>query len=123
MKGAALVGLLGCALVSGCSHLDIDTFFSDVKDILWRTPNAGDPVHGRQIAELRCAGCHALRAGSAGYGGPASFPELATRSALTISRLTEILSRLPHPMPAIVLPEPDVRDLVAYIHSSGVLGD
>ncbi len=120
MRGATAIAFLSCAIVSACSHTGPGTFLSDVMDILWRAPAAGNAVRGKHIAERRCAACHALEAVNVS-GGAESFPELSTRSDLTATKLSSLLSHLPHPMPAIMLPEQDVKDLIAYIHASAIL--
>lgn len=111
-----LLLLLGCAHSDGPSSL-----LARFMDLVGVKVAAGDKERGKVIAQEKCAPCHALSAKVISPHVALSFPELAKRSALTTERLHQILSRLPHPMPAIELDRQAAEDLISYMRLSAIM--
>lgn len=79
----------------------------------------GDPSRGLAYARLYCAECHAVEPTEMMgpfYDVPA-FREVANTPGISELALISFF-QTPHPtMPDLVVPSPDIRDLVAYILS------
>jgi cytochrome c oxidase cbb3-type subunit III len=79
-------------------------------------------AHGKQTFSVNCAFCH----GSDGRGGEGGGPNLLRSAIVLADRKGEILSaivlngRVDKGMPKFSLPENDVADLAAYLHSLNV---
>lgn len=116
---ACIAGI--CLLVSACTHSGNNgSVFSRFMNLFGRETIVGDRERGKTIAQEKCAPCHAQAAAATSAHGASSFPELATRAALTTARLHLILSRLPHPMPPIVLDNQAAEDLISYLRTSAI---
>ncbi|MEZ5937447.1 MAG: c-type cytochrome [Hyphomonadaceae bacterium] len=78
---------------------------------------AGDPVHGKEVADASCARCHAVEAGetiSAATRAP-TFQTIADTPGMTPMALNVWLHSTHNEMPQLRLPAEDVDDLTAYI--------
>jgi mono/diheme cytochrome c family protein len=77
-------------------------------------------ARGRSVAEIRCAGCHAIGANgdSRGSGAP-PFAQIRIRyNAISWERVMEEIARGRHgEMPPITLGENDIADLRTYIET------
>ncbi len=84
-----------------------------------------DPAPGRRIAERDCTSCHEVRPGETGPGAMASAPpfQLVARMPSTTELALHVFLRTSHAgMPNILLTEPEIDDLAAYIISLGPPG-
>lgn len=82
----------------------------------WAQQPKLDTVHGRNVAERVCAGCHAIETGvQPRQADIPSFPEIANRPGRTIDFIVDAMYQ-PHPvMPGIPLTTQEMRDVAAYI--------
>jgi mono/diheme cytochrome c family protein len=74
---------------------------------------------GQAVAERRCAGCHAVRAGEATSpsAAAASFARVAATPGMTELALQAMLQTSHRTMPNLILDADDMRDVIAYILS------
>lgn len=82
-----------------------------------RAQEAGDPVKGVAVARQLCAECHAVERGqrpSPDSESPA-FETIARTPGMTSIALTAALRTSHRRMPDIILPDGEMRDVVAYI--------
>ncbi len=82
-------------------------------------PGVGDAAKGRQFAQQICSECHNIDKGQrpSPNGLAPNFETIATTPGLTALALTAAL-RTPHrTMPNIIIPDDDLRNVVAYILS------
>ncbi|HEX7075897.1 MAG TPA: cytochrome c [Hyphomicrobiaceae bacterium] len=82
----------------------------------WAQEPALDPVHGRDVAQRVCVGCHAIEPGvQQRQADVPSFPEIANRPGRTIQTIIGAMY-YPHPeMPGVPLTTKETRDVAAYI--------
>ena len=76
---------------------------------------AGDAAAGERIAEMWCAGCHAVRA--AGTDAAPPFTEIAKRPGRSDEFVYAWLTDPHPPMPRLDLSRKDIADLIAYLRS------
>ena len=81
--------------------------------------DAGDPARGAAIARQVCAECHAVERGArpSPNGEAPAFETIAKTPGMTSIALTAAL-RTPHRrMPNIILPDDEMKDVIAYLLS------
>jgi len=79
----------------------------------------GSPQEGLRIARAQCAECHRVvgeRGGSPNLAAP-SFEQIATTRGMSSRALTAALRTSHRTMPNLIIPDAEVRDIVAYIMS------
>jgi mono/diheme cytochrome c family protein len=80
---------------------------------------AGDPAKGHEYVQQICSECHTIEKGRrpSPNGLAPNFETVAKTPGLTAIALTAVL-RTPHrTMPNIIIPDDDLRNVVAYILS------
>lgn len=114
MRTPALL-LLSAGLVAGCAA--DRTPAPDLARAAVAAPGAG---RGQTVAEMRCAGCHAIgRAADSPRADAPTFQTIRLRfNPLSWERvMAEIAAGRHGEMPAVVLDPADVRDVRAYIET------
>jgi mono/diheme cytochrome c family protein len=79
----------------------------------------GEAQQGQELARTVCAECHSVDRGDdlGGVAGAPSFQEIADRPSTTELSLRAFLRTSHAGMPDLVLTEPEVDDIAAYILS------
>jgi len=76
----------------------------------------GDPARGLDYARVNCAECHAVEPTETlgPFEEVPTFREIANTPGISELALISFF-QTPHPtMPDIIVPSPDIRDLIAY---------
>jgi cytochrome c551 len=77
---------------------------------------SGDPAHGQQLFQEKCAGCHADQPGaSSPFSGAPNLADAA--SSLDEQRILDQIANPAPPMPAGLVSGQDAKDVAAYILS------
>ena len=78
---------------------------------------AGDAAKGRQFAQQICSECHNIDKGQrpSPNGSAPNFETIAKTPGLTAIALTAALRTSHRTMPNIIIPEEDLRNVVAYV--------
>lgn len=79
----------------------------------------GNPRQGLRIVRAQCAECHRVaneRPGPQHFAGP-SFEHIANVPGMTGRALTAALRTSHRTMPNLIIPNTEIRDIVAYIMS------
>jgi mono/diheme cytochrome c family protein len=81
--------------------------------------NAGDVTKGRQFAQQICSECHNIDKGQrpSPNGRAPNFETIARTPGLTTIALTAALRTSHRTMPNIIIPDDDLRNVVAYVLS------
>lgn len=79
----------------------------------------GSAKRGYELSARVCADCHAIEAGEPGGDrpDPPGFQRLADNPAMTALALRVFLSTPHRDMPNLILTEPEIDDIIAWIHS------
>jgi mono/diheme cytochrome c family protein len=79
----------------------------------------GNAARGHRLALEECAGCHAVEKGVRGgkLPDPPGFQRLAEDPAMTPLALRVFLTTPHADMPNLILTDPEIDDIVAWIHS------
>src|SRR5262245_6096894 len=83
-----------------------------------RSPAASDVVKGEKLFRIHCAACHGLK-GEGGKGANLAVPKLA--HAATKEALKKVIQNgiSGTEMPESDLEEPEIEQIVAYVHQLG----
>jgi len=79
----------------------------------------GSPREGLRIARAQCSECHRVvgeRGGSPNLAAPI-FEQIANTRGMSSRALTAALRTSHRTMPNLIIPDAEVRDIVAYIMS------
>ena len=81
--------------------------------------NAGDTAKGRAFAQQICSECHNIEKGErrSPNGLAPNFEAIARTPGLTTIALTAALRTSHRDMPNIIIPDDDLRNVVAYVLS------